>query len=48
MIKLNVLAFTLMIQVHKRALTVNEVDHELRLRQIHDQNLDRKTQKLYF
>ncbi len=46
MLKLNFLAFTLMIQVRKQDDTENgsNYHHEQRLKEIGDRNLDRRTQ----
>ncbi|HET6872728.1 MAG TPA: YrzI family small protein [Sporolactobacillaceae bacterium] len=42
MIKMNLLAFTLMITVHKRHKTSEEWLHEQRIQRLQDELLDRK------
>lgn len=43
MIKLNLLAVTLMIEVRKPAYSAKNHEHSLRLQELHGQNLDRRT-----
>ncbi|WEG12167.1 YrzI family small protein [Pullulanibacillus sp. KACC 23026] len=48
MLKLNLLAFTLMISVRKRELSTEELEHFLRVREIHEQILDRRANFRHF
>lgn len=44
MIKLNLIDFTVIIQVRKRAMTSSRIEHRARLREIHERNLDRRAE----